>query len=130
LPTYTLGAHVVALSNSALAGALVGGVLNAVAPRIAPHVIEIRSARFAVTRPAKSSACSTLSRASSACLIFRPWPRPLQTPVTLPLKLSKADADSTCEHQHNQAGEAVLVLGSNLRANEHLLSDSVSDILM
>ena len=39
----------------------------------------------------------------------------------LPLKLSNADAGSTCEHQSNQAGEAVLVLRSNLRAGEHLL---------
>jgi hypothetical protein len=58
-------------------------------------------------------------------LIFRPSPRPLEAPVTVPLKLSKADADSTCEHLRDQAGEAVLVLGSNLRAGEHLLRDSI-----
>jgi len=54
-------------------------------------------------------------------LIFRPSPRPLEAPVTVPLKLSKADAGSACERQRNQAGETVLVLGSNLRADEHLL---------
>jgi hypothetical protein len=42
----TLGAHGVASSsNSARPAHFVGGVLNAVAPRIAQHVIEIRSAR-------------------------------------------------------------------------------------
>jgi hypothetical protein len=45
-----------------------------------------------------------------------PSPRPLEAPVTVPLKLSKAGADSTCEQPRDQAGEAVLVLGSNLRA--------------
>jgi hypothetical protein len=41
----TLGAHGVASSsNSARPAHFVGGVLNAVAPRIAQHVIEIRSA--------------------------------------------------------------------------------------
>jgi hypothetical protein len=121
----TLSAHGVASSSSARTAHFVGGVVNAVAPRIAQHVIEIRSARFTFTRPAKSSTGSTLSRASSACLIFRPSPRPLEAPVTVPLKLSKADADSTCEHLRDQAGEAVLVLGLNLRAGEHLLRDSI-----
>jgi hypothetical protein len=62
-------------------------------------------------------------------LIFHPSPRPLEAPVAAALKLSKADAGSACEHQRNQAGEAVLVSGSNLRAGEHLLRDSILDTL-
>jgi hypothetical protein len=33
----------------------------------------------------------------------------------------QAEADPTCEHHRNRAGEVVLVLGMNLRAGEHLL---------
>jgi hypothetical protein len=41
----TLGAHgVTSSSNSARLAHFVGGILNAVAPRIAQHVTEIRSA--------------------------------------------------------------------------------------
>jgi len=200
----TLGAHGVASSsNSARPAQLVGSVLNAVAPRIAQHVIEIRSAhrnfgarqfrshfgrnppqlriepqagfprrrnlgrqkrhselspaplrtacasrlqigddlpsgsrpsfslparensvvpgatstRFALTRPAKSSTCSTVSRASSASLIFRPSPRPIEAPLTAQLRLSEAEADATCEHQRNPVGEAVLVDRNSGRAS-------------
>jgi hypothetical protein len=67
------------------------------------------STRFALTRPAKSSTCVTVSRASSASLIFRPSPWPLEAPRTAQLRLSEAEADATCEHQRNRAGEAVLV---------------------
>jgi hypothetical protein len=66
------------------------------------------STRFALTRPAKSSTCSTVSRASSASLIFRPSPRSLEAPLTAQLRLSEAEADATCERQRNRAGEAVL----------------------
>jgi hypothetical protein len=59
-------------------------------------------------------------------LIFRPSPRPLEAPLTAQLRLSEAEADATCEHQRNRAGEAVLVLGSNLGAGEQLLRDSIS----
>jgi hypothetical protein len=38
-------------------------------------------------------------------------------------------ADATCEHQRNRAGEAVLVVGLNLGAGEHLLRDSISDTI-
>ncbi len=86
------------------------------------------STRFALTRPAKSSTCSTVSRASSASLIFRPSPRPLEAPLTAQLRLSEAEADATCEHQRKRAGEAVLV-GLNLGAGEHLLRDSISDTI-
>ena len=86
------------------------------------------STRFSLTRPAKSSTCSTVSRASSASLIFRPSPRPLEAPLTAQLGLSEAEADATCEHQRNRAGEAVL-LGSTVGAGEHLLRDSISDTL-
>jgi hypothetical protein len=48
---------------------------------------------FALTRPAKSSTCSTVSRASSASMIFHPSPRPLETPLTAQLRLSEAEAD-------------------------------------
>jgi hypothetical protein len=48
------------------------------------------STRFALTRPAKSATCSTVSRASSASLIFRPSPRPLEAPLTAQLRLSEA----------------------------------------
>jgi hypothetical protein len=85
-------------------------------------VLGANSTRFALTRPAKSSTCSTVSRASSASLIFRPSPRPLEAPLTAQLRLSEAEADATCEHQRNRAGEAVLV-GLNLGAGEHLLRD-------
>jgi hypothetical protein len=87
------------------------------------------STRFALTRPAKSSTCSTVSRASSASLIFRPSPRPLEAPLTARLRLSEAEADATCEHQRNRAGEAVLV-GLNLGAGEYLLRDSISDSII
>ena len=87
------------------------------------------STRFALTRPAKSSTCSTVSRASSASLIFRPSPRPLEAPLTAQLSLSEAEADATCEHRHNRAGEAVLV-GLNLGAGEHLLRDSILDTMI
>ena len=73
------------------------------------------STRFALTRPAKPSTCSTVSRASSASLIFRPSPRPLEAPLAAQWKLSKAEADATGEHQRNRAGEAVLP-GLNLGA--------------
>jgi hypothetical protein len=73
------------------------------------------STRFALTHPAKSSTCSPASRASSASLIFRPSPRPLEAPLAAQLRLSKAEADATCEHQRNRAGEAVLP-GLNLGA--------------
>ena len=86
------------------------------------------STRFALTRPAKSSTCSTVSRASSASLIFRPSPRPLEAPLTAQLRLSEAEADATCEHQRSRAGKAVLV-GLNLGAGEHLLRDSISDTI-
>jgi hypothetical protein len=79
------------------------------------------STRFALTRPAKSFTCSTVSRASGASLIVRPSPRPLEAPLTAQLRLSRAEADATCEHQRNRAGEAVLAPGMNLRAAEHLL---------
>lgn len=73
------------------------------------------STRFALTHPAKSSTCSPASRASNVSLIFRPSPRPLEAPLTAQLRLSKAEADATCEHQRNRAGEAVLP-GLNLGA--------------
>jgi hypothetical protein len=79
------------------------------------HGAGANSTRFALTRPAKSSICSTVSRASSASLIFRPS-RPLEAPLTAQLRLSEAEADATCEHQRNRAGEAVLV-GLNLGAS-------------
>ena len=60
--------------------------------------------------------------------MFGPSPRPLEAPLTAQLRLSEAEADATCEHQRNRAGEAVLV-GLNLGAGEHLLRDSISDIL-
>lgn len=87
------------------------------------------STRFALTRPAKSSSCSTVSRASSASLIFRPSPRPLEAPLTAQLRLSEAEADATCEYQRNRAGEAVLV-GLTLGAGEQLLRDSISDTII
>jgi len=55
----TLGAHGVASSsNSARPAYFVGGVLNAVAPRIAQHVIEIRSAHrnFGAHQPGQGEA--------------------------------------------------------------------------
>jgi hypothetical protein len=61
-------------------------------------------------------------------LIFRPSPRPLEAPLTAQLRLSEAEADATCEHQRNRAGEAVLG-GLNLGAGEHLLRDSISDTI-
>jgi hypothetical protein len=79
-----------------------------------------------LTRPAKSSTCSTVSHASSASLIFRPSPRPLEAPLTAQLRLSEAVADATCEHQRNPIVEAVLV-GSKFGAGE--LRDSISDTL-
>ena len=45
------------------------------------------------------------------------------------LRLSKAEADATCEHQRNRADEAVLVLGTNRRAGEHLLRNSSLDTM-
>ena len=86
------------------------------------------STRFALTRPAKSSTCSTVSRASSASLIFYPSPRPLEAALTAQLRLSEAEADATCEHLRIRAGGAVLV-GLNLGAGEHLLRDSISDTI-
>ena len=77
--------------------------------------------RFALTQPAKSSNCATVSRASGASLVVRPSPRPFEAPLTAQLRLSEAEADATCEYQRNRAGEAVLVLGMNLRAGEPLL---------
>jgi hypothetical protein len=44
-------------------------------------------------------------------LIVRPSSQPLEAPLTVRLKLSKAEADITCEHPRNRAGEAVLALG-------------------
>jgi len=52
---------------------------------------------------------ATVSRASSASLIYRPSPRPLEAPLTAQLRLSEAQADATCEHQRNPVVEAVLV---------------------
>ena len=92
-------------------------------------VLGANSTRFALTRPAKSSTCSTVSRASSASLIFRPSPRPLEAPLPAQLRLSEAEADATCEHQRNRASEAVLV-GLNLEAGEHLLRDAISDTII
>ena len=86
------------------------------------------STRFALTRPAKSSTCSTVSRASSASLIFRPSPRPLEAPLTAQLRLSEAEADATCEHQRNPAGEAVLV-DWNFGAGGRLHRDAISNTL-
>ena len=74
------------------------------------------STRFAMTRPPKSSTCSTVTRASSAPLIFRLSPRPLEAPLTAQLRLAEAEADATCEHQRNPAGEAVLVDRNSERA--------------
>jgi hypothetical protein len=79
------------------------------------------STRFALTQPAKSSSCSTVSRASGASLIVRPSPRPFEAPLTAQLRLSREVADPTCEHHRNRAGEGVLVPGMNVRAGEHLL---------
>jgi hypothetical protein len=84
------------------------------------------STRFALTQPAKSSNCSTVSRATGASLIVRPSPRPFAAPLTAQLRLSRGEADPTCEHHRNRAGEGVLVLGMNLRAGEHLLRNSSS----
>jgi hypothetical protein len=47
--------------------------------------------------------------------------RPLEAPRTAQLRLIEAEADATCEHRRKRAGEAVLVLGLNLGAGEHLL---------
>jgi hypothetical protein len=47
------------------------------------------STRFALIQPAKSSNCSTVSRASGASLIVRPPPRPLEAPLTAQLRLSR-----------------------------------------
>src|SRR4051812_46979124 len=52
------------------------------------------STRFALTRPAKSSSCSTVSRASRAPLNFRPSLPPLEAPLTAHLRLSEAEADA------------------------------------
>lgn len=87
------------------------------------------STRFALTRPAKSSTCSTASRASGASLTIRPSPRPLEAPLTAQLRLPTADADATCEHQRNRADEAVLVLPMNFAAGEHPLRNSSSDTM-
>jgi hypothetical protein len=57
-----------------------------------------------------------------ASLIFRPSPRPLAALLTAQLRLSEAEADATCEHQGDRAGEAVLV-GLNFGTGGHLLSD-------
>lgn len=54
--------------------------------------------------------------ATGASLIVRPSPRLLEAPRTAQLRLSKAEADATCEHQRNRAGEAILVPRMNLRA--------------
>jgi hypothetical protein len=43
------------------------------------------STRFALTRPAESSTCSTVSRASGASVIVRPSPRPVEAPRTAQL---------------------------------------------
>jgi len=53
---------------------------------------------------------------------------PLEAPLTAQLRLSEAEADATCEHQRNRAGEAVLA-GLNLGAVEHLLRDSMPDTI-
>ena len=82
--------------------------------------MEQRPAGEVVTR-------STVSPASGASLIVRPSGRPLEAPLTAQLRLSKAEADATYEHQRNRAGEAVLVLIMNLRVGEHLLRNSTSD---
>ena len=112
-------AHFVHFADLALQ---IGGHLPIRLPAIVQTFREIgqrgagaNSTRFALTHPAKSSTCSPASRASSASLIFRPSPRPLEAPLTAQLRLSKAEADATCEHQRNRAGEAVLP-GLNLGA--------------
>ena len=87
------------------------------------------STRFTLTRPAKSSTGSTLSRAIGASLIVRPSPWPRETPLSAQLRLSKAEADATCEHQCNRAGEAVLVLKMKLWMGEHLLRKLSSDTM-
>jgi hypothetical protein len=104
------------------------GHRSACPPREDSVVRGASSTRFALTRPAKSSTCSTVSRASSASLIFRPSPRPLEAPLTAQLRLSEAEADATCEHQRNRADEAVLV-GLNLGVGERLHRDSISNTL-
>ena len=43
--------------------------------------------------------------------------RPLEAPLTAQLRLSKAEADATCEHQRNPVGEAVLVDRNSGRAS-------------
>jgi hypothetical protein len=56
-----------------------------------------------LTQPAKSSNCSTVSHASGASLIVRPSPRPLEAPLTAQLRLSRAEADPTCEHHRKSS---------------------------
>jgi hypothetical protein len=132
-PLGTVAAHIAQLADLALQ---VGDDLPIRQPAIVQPFRErgqlalgASSTRFALTRPAKSSTYSTFSRASGASLIVRPSPWRLEAPLTAQLRLSKAEADPTCEHQRNRAGEAVLVLEMNLWAGGHLLRNSISDTL-
>jgi hypothetical protein len=54
---------------------------------------------------------------------------PLEALPTAQLRLSKAEADATCEHQSNRADEAVLVIRTNVQAGEHLLRKSSPDTM-
>ena len=47
--------------------------------------------------------------ASSASLIFRPSPRPLETPLTAHLRVPKAEAGANCEHQRNRASNCFAI---------------------
>src|ERR1039457_914999 len=123
--SYSLRISLSRLATSSLSGSRPSFSLSA---REDSVVRGANSTRFALTRPPTSATCSAVSRASSASLIFRPSPRPLEAPLTAQLRLSEAEGDATCEPQRNRAGEAVLV-GLNLGAGEHLLRDSRSDTI-
>jgi hypothetical protein len=60
----------------------------------------VSSTRFALARPAKSSTCSTVSRASAASLIV-PSPRQLEAPLTAQLRLSSVTG--TCAEAGSRA---------------------------
>src|SRR5215469_11442902 len=88
------------------------------------------STRFARTRPAMSSAWSTVSRASGASLANGPsLAEAARSAAHRAIEAVRSEAASAREHQRNRPGEAVLMPAMTLPADEHLLRNSISDTM-
>src|SRR5450432_2636619 len=118
-------AHFVHFADLALQ---IGGHLPIRLPAIVQTFREIgqrgagaNSTRFALTHPAKSSTCSPRFSREQRVLDLPSLSAAPRSAAHRAIEASKAEADATCEHQRNRAGEAVLP-GLNLGAADSRLN--------